>query len=530
MTATGKFALYAHKFLFRGWIPAARERRSAVESTLADRGADSPVKWAVLFLAVLMIFPASAWLRRNPHRYKLIWGVFGFLPFGLAAIPQLDIALINWSTWPGYAKGVLFSAVDVAALAILFALPKAERPVPFRTPMLLYFAVVTLSALYAANTIPVLFYSAQLVRDFLIYYVVARAAADRKIIPPLLAGLTISLCMQAVLVLYQRYGLGMLQAHGSFEHQNLLGLVSNLVMLPLFALLLSGRRSWISVAGPIAGCIIAVMTTSRATVGLALMGMGLLYVLSMMRQLTQQKAAIGLLAIFAVAVLTPVAINSFEERFKGGPIEDGTYNERTAFIDTARGILDDHPFGVGANNFVIVANVGGYFDRAGVTSAVGSRSAHVHNIYWLTLAEIGYLGLAALLFLLFSPLKAAFVCGWRHRADRRGDLLLGLGVSLLVLYVHCYYEWIFFLADVQYIFAINLGLVAGLTQQLGYWRKAEDEPATVAADPAYAPGAARVMDEDEREQQRRDDEFWGIEPSDDGSGIAGKGSARSEPL
>jgi O-antigen ligase len=282
--------------------------------------------------------------------------------------------------------------------------------------------------------------------------------------------------------------------------------------LPLFAVLLSGCRTWFSVAGPLAGCIVAVMTTSRATVGLVVMGMGLIYVISMMRKLTQQKAAMGLLAVFAVAVLAPVAVSSFDKRFKGGPIADGEYDERVAFVDTARGILTDYPFGVGANNFVIVANVGGYFDRAQVTWAVGSRGAHVHNIYWLTLAETGYLGLAALLFLLFVPLKAAIVAGWRHRADRRGDLLLGLGISLLVLYVHCYYEWIFFLAPVQYIFAMNLGLIAGLTQQLGYWRKADDEAPADEAGPAAAAASARVLDEDEREQRRRDDAFWGIEP------------------
>ena len=148
------------------------------------------MKWAALFLAVLMIFPASAWLRRNPQRYKLIWGVFGFLPFGLAAIPQLDIALIDWSRWPGFSKGALVSVVDIAALALLFAMPKAERPIPFRVPILLYVGVVTFSALYASHSVPVLFYSEQLARVFLIYYVVARASADRAIIPPLLTGLT----------------------------------------------------------------------------------------------------------------------------------------------------------------------------------------------------------------------------------------------------------------------------------------------------------------------------------------------------
>jgi hypothetical protein len=101
-------------------------------------------------------------------------------------------------------------------------------------------------------------------------------------------------------------------------------------------------------------------------------------------------------------------------------------------------------------------------------------------------------------------LKAALVCGWRHREDRRGDLLLGLGVSLLVVYVHCYYEWIFFVSSVQYVFVFMLGLVAGVTQQLGYWRKAEEDAAAPAAIVAGTAVAASAT------QHTQDDEFWGI--------------------
>ena len=78
--------------------------------------------------------------------------------------------------------------------------------------------------------------------------------------------------------------------------------------------------------------------------------------------------------------------------------------------------------------------------------------------------------------LLLQPLVAAFVCGWRNRGDRRGDLLLGLGVALLTVYIHAYFEWIFFTTYVQYMFAITAGLIAGLAQQLGYWRRAKETP------------------------------------------------------
>jgi len=73
--------------------------------------------------------------------------------------------------------------------------------------------------------------------------------------------------------------------------------------------------------------------------------------------------------------------------------------------------------------------------------------------------------------LLVQLLFVALRCGWRHRADQRGDLLLGFGIALLVVYAHSWYEWIFVFLQVQYLFAIVAGMVGGLAMQLGYWRR-----------------------------------------------------------
>lgn len=462
------------------------------------------MKWAFFFICLLCILPLTRWLQRNPGHFRIVWIVFGFLPFGLAATPMLDIALVDWAGWPGYAKGFLFSALDAVALAILFSQPKADNPLPFRRAMLFYFVAVVLSVFQAQVGMAALFYPWQLLRVFLVYLVVARACADRAVIPPLLTGLALGLCFQAALAVYQRYGLGMLQTGGSFGHQNLLGMVSNLVALPLFALLLSGRTGWASLAAPLAGAVIAVLTTSRATLGLAAAGLALLFLMSVLRRMTARKAAIGLVGGIVLAVLSSVAIASFERRFAEAPIS-GTYDERAAFIEAAAGILEDNPFGIGANNYVVVANTRGYLRRAGVAASHGSRSAHVHNAYWLTAAETGYLGLAAFLLLLFRPLQAALACGWRHREDRRGDLLLGLGVSLLIVYIHCYFEWIFFTAPVQLLFAIALGMIAGLTQQLGYWAAADDPETVPAPRRDDAAGGNPPSDAE-------DGDFWGIAP------------------
>jgi O-antigen ligase len=139
------------------------------------------------------------------------------------------------------------------------------------------------------------------------------------------------------------------------------------------------------------------------------------------------------------------------------------------FKEAAADMLADHPMGVGANHFNMVANVGGYFTRVGELWGPG-RASNVHNVYWLVAAETGYIGLITFVAFILTPMIAALRCGLRHRTEPRGDLLLGLGVALLVVYVHSFEEWIFVVNETQYLLAIIFGLVAGLTEQLHYWR------------------------------------------------------------
>jgi O-antigen ligase len=160
-----------------------------------------------------------------------------------------------------------------------------------------------------------------------------------------------------------------------------------------------------------------------------------------------------------------------QQRFSQGPglglsEED---SERLMYKEAAAAMLADHPMGVGANHFTLVANVGGYFTRVGELWGAG-RASNVHNVYWLVATETGYIGLIAFVAFLLPPLIAAFRCSVRHLGDPRGDLLLGLGCALLIVYIHSFEEWILVVLESQYVLAIVIGLVAGLTEELHYWR------------------------------------------------------------
>jgi len=378
------------------------------------------------------------------------------------------MSAIFWEDWPGYAKGFELTVLDALALSLYMSLPPASHPLPFRIAITLYFFAILLSVLQAIVPEAALFYFWQFARMFLLYAVVVRACANPIVPEALLKGMAAGLVIQAPVVLWQRFGLGMLQATGTITHQNELGMLSHFVVFPFFALLLAGRAGRLSGLVFAAGVIVELMTTSRATIGLAAMGYMLVFALSATRDgWTSRKT--GILAFFVVAtlVIAPFAISAIAQR--GAAQIEASDSERISLESAASMMLADHPFGVGANNFVLAANTEGYYREAKVIWT--NYSATVHNLYLLTLAENGYLGLIVFVFFLINPLIVALRCGVHHRLDPRGDLLVGLGISLLAVYIQSFEEWVFITYRVQYVYIMSIGLIAGLATQMGYWRR-----------------------------------------------------------
>jgi len=433
------------------------------------------VKWAFLIVIAALVWPVSAGLRRNPDRRLRVFAVAAFLPFVLSTM-HLYWAVDSWN-WVGYVKGAEVSLLDFIALSICLSLPRQEGRLPFRWSMALYLAVTVLSAFQAMFPVAALFYPLQLGRVFFVCVTVYRGVgADRRVPEAVLKGLAAGIFVEVAFAGWQRMH-GVLQTPGTFASQNLLGMISQFVIFPFFAAMLGGRQGRLAPTVVAAGLVIAVLTASRGTIVLDCLGLATVFVLSALGQWTPRKAKVLWAGVAAMAVFVPLAASSLQQRFHGGPElglsqED---SERLIFKKAASQMLEDHPMGVGANHFTVVANLGGYFTRAGEEWLAG-RASNVHNVYWLVAAETGYIGLIAFVAFLLPPMIAAFRCSFRNVGDPRGDLLLGLGVALLVVYIHSFEEWIFVVFETQYLFAIVTGLVAGLTQELHYWRTKTDVP------------------------------------------------------
>ena len=68
--------------------------------------------------------------------------------------------------------------------------------------------------------------------------------------------------------------------------------------------------------------------------------------------------------------------------------------------------------------------------------------------------------------MLVLPLYVSFKSSWRLREHPDAVLLGGLGVALLITYIHSYYEWILVTGLPQYFLAVVFGLVAGVSMKL----------------------------------------------------------------
>jgi hypothetical protein len=424
------------------------------------------VKWVGLLSVLAAIFPLAWWIRRASHASPKLWFLVGLLPFVTVPL-HLFMAAISWLDWDGFVHGIEFSVLDGLAISLWLSVPRGTHQLPFKGPMAFYFLAVLVPALTARSPIAALFYPWQLMRMFVIYAAVTRGvSSDPRVAPAVLKGMATGLLLEAGITVWQRFGLGLLQPAGTFDAQNLLGLISHLIAFPFFALFLRGKVGMFPGAVVLVAAIVEVLTTSRATIALAGLGFAAVFLLSAVRRCTTRKMLIFAVGVAMTGVITPMVFSSLEQRALVNNVTESD-TERDSFIRAAEMMLSDHPLGVGPNHFNVIANIDGYYQRADVQP--NSRASIVHNVYWLVACETGWVGLIAFLLLLLRPVQVAFFCGWRNREDIRGDLMIGFGVALLIVCIHSYFEWIFLIHEAQWMFTIEIALVAGLAQRLGYW-------------------------------------------------------------
>jgi O-antigen ligase len=422
-------------------------------------------------IIVLLSLPSFVFLLRT-YPYHRRWAYFGIgiFPFIIGAL-NLDAAFISWGAWTGYATGFVVSVLDTLVLAVLITARKFRLNVRFLLILAFYFFSVFISVFQSDLWMSSSFYVFQLIRVVLVFLAVSTFANDYKSVRWLSFGLAIGAIYQCIVTIEQKLS-GVVQAFGTMGHQNLLGLMLHFVTLPLLALIFAGERSKIIRCGVLAALLSVALGASRGSLAFVTIGLIVVIVLSLVRAATARKWKLIGLGVLAAGLMVPIALSSLSERFGEAEMYAGPDGEREAFERAARAMWLDNPMGVGANQYSLTANIGGYYERAGVAWNWSNRSTKVHNMYLLAGAETGWIGAFAFSLLIVWPIVTGLLFLLTNRADPRGDIVLGNVAAFIALALHGFYEWVFFVVHAQYLFAISLGVVASNVRRSAVRRRA----------------------------------------------------------
>jgi O-antigen ligase len=207
-----------------------------------------------------------------------------------------------------------------------------------------------------------------------------------------------------------------------------------------------------------------VLGGSRATLGLLPIGVVLTILLSIRQKGTSRKYAFAGALLLLLLVAAPVMIWSVNQRSDEARASSDA--DRAAMKAAATMIIADHPFGVGANQYVVVANTGGYSARAGVAWNEDNRAAPVHDTYYLITAEMGFLGLIGLIALLGSFIVLGLRMLRRRLPDEIIGLAPGLAAAMIIVSVHISFEFVFMDFTLHYLFAMVGGMLVAIASRV----------------------------------------------------------------
>jgi hypothetical protein len=416
------------------------------------------MKLAIFAAAVVVAYFVGRSLRSSPLIQRFLWGVVGFLPL----TNQPDLGMVADSAHAGHAHGIEGSLLDLVVVVLFAAHTGPRRRAPYRLLIAFYFLAEAASVAQAPHWLPATYAVWNLSRFCFLYFVLSWALDDEGVPPAILRGMCVGVALQLGYVFWQKAVLGLPRAIGTFDHQNMLGMAVNLVVMVPFAVLLARKVDWLTLLTPLFGVIIVVLTLSRGAVIFYFVGLLGVYLLSLARRLTPRKLAVAATGFSALLAVSAEAVPRVVKRFETA--HAGSMETREAFVRAAKEMVAAHPMGVGTNHFSYAMLHLGFGELAGVDWV--NRSAVVHNIYWLATAELGYFGLAALLALCLIPAESALWHAVRSRDDVRGDVLLGIGVAMAVVAIHGLVEWVLRSTDVAYLWWMMLALSGSLVRQL----------------------------------------------------------------
>ncbi len=393
---------------------------------------------------------------------RALFGLMIFLP----SLPPGRITFMIGSvdTYRGHAKGFEVSLIEVLALALIVAVLRSPKQAaqPCRAVLppgtLAYLGWACAGLLSIANAwdpVYALMAFTRVFKGVLIFAAAALFLRDEDDTRAAVTGLAAGLVVHGWTCLKMRVLDGQFQIKGWFEHQNPMSMWAYMSACVVFAAAMhprmKGRLLWLCLAGFGGGGLCVLLSVSRAALAAYAVGAALVLLMAWVRSPGPRTMLVTLVGVLGAVLVMAFAMDSIHSRLQ--EVQAGKENSAEDLRDIlnlqSKAMLAEHPLlGVGWNNFGI-ANSRPYgakysevleeWDRGrGFTIIDENYWANplTESLYWLVLAENGWIGWSCFILFLASTLWLGLKAVRHGGRSLTGYVAFGVLVALLICYPH----------------------------------------------------------------------------------------------
>ena len=414
---------------------------------------------------------------------------------------MVGINFVSREFYRANTRGFEVTLADLCALVLAGTMLIKSRDVPIRwfpplsVPTLLYLLVGVVSWLLTGPSLPVpeeaillpytqfeiglypLFELSKIVRGYVLFWVIVNYVRNEETAKNLLWGIAVTVVYMGYLTLSSRYLYGVNRVKATLGHPNTLATYMAMMGSFCFAFVLFFKSMLPSLFWgflTLLSTLGVILTISRGGLAALIVGVWLTTMVLLPRHLNLKNLALILLSMLTAGAILAAALDTLAGRFVGeqNAADDMAY--RGKYNDQAKLMARDHLFGVGLGNFS-AQSWSEYAVRVDPDLPPGTPA---HNNWFLTLGELGRLGVAALalFWMRFFYLVLPFYV--RRNQGLLATLALAGCSSIIVNHIQSLLQLGYRQTPLFFMTMIFMGL------GIAAWYEKHEEAQTVNASPA----------------------------------------------
>jgi hypothetical protein len=298
-------------------------------------------------------------------------------------------------------------------------------------------------------------------RGLLVYWVSAHILRDPKARTALLYSMVACVFYLTTTSILGRYVYGQVRVTGFFSHTNVLNSFLSIVGAAIAPFVFERQKpaaSFLCATAIVCCMLVILLTVSRSSLAAYVLALGIVALFGLGRfGSTRNVLLVAVAAMFSILMLLKAA-DTLLERF-ANETYTASMDERRTYIAAAQLMAKDYFMGVGLGNFSALSWVK-YGAMAG-----SHPGALVHNIWYLNMAELGYIGvgLFAMIWIRFYQFSIqTFFSGRLRRNPNLYAWMLAILAAMLPLHMQNFFHHASRFVSIYILTHILMGLAAAI--------------------------------------------------------------------